>query len=308
MKTQQKDTTVSRAFLNGVFMAMNAGKWSTAAILGGVAAIKQRAADLAKPSWIYAALKLEIWLAAITNAPPFSMFTIGNSKLPFLSWSTLPGVNCPGAGDCWLNGRGYCYSLHAFRHVNAVMRWLQNTILERGHAGRAMIRRELSEVLQRPKFRNQKTVTLRLYVDGDFPNLEILKFWLEICAEFPRLRVYGYSKSLHLFAQLVKEGYKFPTNYALNGSSGGVYYGSKEHALLKEQPFYRGEFIAAPVSNKASATNRTNEERREIRAQFPGEKVFICPGLCGECTKAKTPHACGNLNTFKNVKIIIPKH
>ena len=33
------------------------------------------------------------------GAPPFKLFQPGNGKLPFLSWSTPPGFNCPGAAD-----------------------------------------------------------------------------------------------------------------------------------------------------------------------------------------------------------------
>ena len=46
-------------------------------------------------------------------------------------------------------------------------------------------------------------------------------------------------------------------------------------------------------------------QAHEIRGQFQ-EKVFICPGKCGECTKQG--HACGNNDTFKSVKIVIPAH
>jgi hypothetical protein len=46
------------------------------------------------------------------NVPRFSIFALGgNSKLPFVSFSTLPGVTCPGAGDCI----DFCYSYRAWR-------------------------------------------------------------------------------------------------------------------------------------------------------------------------------------------------
>ena len=35
-------------------------------------------------------------------------------------------------------------------------------------------------------------------------------------------------------------------------------------------------------------------------------KIFICPGLCGKCTK--TGHACGNMDKFNNMEIVIPIH
>lgn len=46
------------------------------------------------------------------KTPQFSIFALGgNSKLPFVSFSTIPGVTCPGAGDC-IN---FCYSYRAWR-------------------------------------------------------------------------------------------------------------------------------------------------------------------------------------------------
>ena len=77
------------------------------------------------------------WLAdPIKNKPPFTIFAKGNQKLPFWTFSTLPGVTCPGAGDCLVNPedkskRGWCYSFSAWRYVTAYFRQLQNTLLIR---------------------------------------------------------------------------------------------------------------------------------------------------------------------------------
>ena len=57
----------------------------------------------------------------------FNVFTEGNSKLPFYSWSTLPQWTCPGAGDCLR----FCYSFRAWRYPAAFCRQLQNTLLLR---------------------------------------------------------------------------------------------------------------------------------------------------------------------------------
>ena len=35
---------------------------------------------------------------------PHNIFVEGNSKLPFWSFSTLPGADCPGAGECCAHG------------------------------------------------------------------------------------------------------------------------------------------------------------------------------------------------------------
>ena len=312
---KQATNTMTRLFLVTTFDQLAAQSWTQRAIFAALHAIQSKAQAVNKLSYYVMAARLETWLENIENKPPFSLFAVGNAKLPFLNWSTLPGVNCPGAGDCWnikkkaADKWGHCYSLRAYRSAHAVGSWLQNSILERGHFGRALIRQELARILDTPKFRDQKTVTLRLYVDGDFHSLEVLKFWLETARKFPRLRVYGYSKSLHFFADLVASGYDFPSNYALNGSGGGIYTDTGLHNSLKRQPWYRGEFISAPVSGNAKSHTRTKDERAQLRAQFPGEKIFVCPGPCGTCTSIKdTPHACGNLDEFKDVKIIIPIH
>ena len=115
---------------------------------------------------------------------------------------------------------------------------------------------------------------------------------MELIRETPRLVTYGYSKSLNLFLKLYDEGYKFPSNYALNLSNGGIYDDLKK--FLKGLYFVRGEFTAMKV-NKGE----------NIRDNFD-HKVFICPSKCGECTSIG--HACGNLDKFKDFVIAIPIH
>ena len=44
------------------------------------------------------------WLDGETEELQFEMFKVGNSKLPFLNFSTLPVVTCIGAGIC----KTYC--------------------------------------------------------------------------------------------------------------------------------------------------------------------------------------------------------
>ena len=56
---------------------------------------------------------------------PYTIFTQGNNKLSYLSFSTLPIINCPGASECLT----YCYSLKAFRYPGAFFRQCQNTLL-----------------------------------------------------------------------------------------------------------------------------------------------------------------------------------
>ena len=139
--------------------------------------------------------------------------------------------------------------------------------------------------------KNMDKIDFRLYVDGDFSNIKDLKNWMELLKNTPKINSYGYSKSLNLFLQLSDNKYKFPTNYALNLSNGGIYDSLKP--FLINLPFVRGNFTAIKSTKK------------DIRKQFKN-KVFICGGDCGNCTKIG--HACGDMSTFKNMEIVIPIH
>ena len=225
------------------------------------------------------------WLDGETEDLQFEMFKIGNSKLPFLNFSTLPVVTCIGAGIC----KTYCYSFKAWRYPASFLRQVQNTLLMREFD---TIRRELERVLNTNEFRDMEKVDFRLYVDGDFFSETDLKNWMELIRDIPKLVTYGYSKSLNLFLKLHDEGYIFPPNYALNLSNGGRFDDLKK--FLKGLYFVRGEFTAIKVS-----------EGENIRDKFD-HKIFICPSKCGECTKIG--HACGNLDTFKDLEIVIPLH
>ena len=215
---------------------------------------------------------------------PYSVFQIGNSKLPFLSFSNLPVINCIGAGAC-LN---YCYSLKAWRYPAAFFRQLQNTILMSNFD---IIESELQKVINTNQFKDSKKIDFRLYVDGDFNNTKHLKDWMQLLKNNSRVNAYGYSKSLNVFKDLINDGFKFPTNYVLNLSNGGKFDYLKP--ILSKYSFVRGNFTAVSGDNKT------------IRSKFK-KKVFICPGICGSCTSIG--HACGNNTTFKNLEIVIPIH
>lgn len=215
---------------------------------------------------------------------PFNVFKVGNKKLPFLTFSTLPVVNCPGALDCLV----YCYSLKGWRYPAVFFGQLQNTLLMNDFS---IIERELNRVLNSSKFRDKSRVDFRLYVDGDFKTIDDLKNWMNLLDKFPVLSSYGYSKSLNLFLQLNETGFKFPKNYVLNLSNGGKFDMFKP--VLQKLDFVRGNFTA--VKGKIS----------EIRKKFK-KKIFICPGECGDCTSVG--HACGNNEIFRNMEIVIPIH
>lgn len=234
--------------------------------------------------------KFYTWLTCDGLKPYFKIFvTDGNKKLPFVTFSTLPGVTCPGAGDCLK----WCYSFKAWTYPGAFFRQVQNTLLMHDFD---VIRQELKKLVNLPEFKKMNKIDFRLYVDGDFKNIQEIKLWMELLKEFPQVNAYGYSKSLNLFKALSDTGYKFPKNYVLNLSNGGKF--DYLHEVLNNLNFVRGNFEALDITKKTKIS--------EIRKTYPNKKIFVCPGQCGDCTKIG--HACGDLSTFKGYSIVIPKH
>ena len=227
---------------------------------------------------------------------PHSIFVEGNSKLPFWSFSTLPGADCPGAGDC-LN---WCYSFKAWRYPGSFFRQLQNSLLMRFQWGRNRILEAFHALPQ--------DVTLRLYVDGDFRTVSDVMFWFDNLAHRKDIRAYGYSKSWQQFQDYARrmaaysDEYAWPDNYALNLSSGSKH-GAELRDFMAELPITRGEFVAIPIDGQgipAKQRDRYNSReyhkrvRESAKQQFPGMNVLSCPGNCGECPSAvsKRGHAC----------------
>ena len=250
--------------------------------------------------------KFENFLDESSAEPEWSVFTVGNSKLPFLSFSAMPGKNhCPGAGECL----DFCYSFHAWRNPGAFFRQLQNSILIQSRFD--IIEKELDKQLARRKFRGQEKIEFRLYVDGDFRDYRVLRDWMNLLRNRPQINCYGYSKSLHLFERAEMESFEIPSNYVLNLSSGGKH--EDMFDFMKTMDYVRGEFVAIPTGKQSSGFKRTKEEYLTLRklAKNAGlGKVFVCPGQCGDCVKikGKPEHACGNLDIFRNTAIVIPVH
>jgi len=247
--------------------------------------------------WIRDLNKLKSVIA--DNTAHFSIFAKdGNGKLPFLSFSALPGAaHCPGAGDCLT----FCYSFKAWRYPAAFARQCQNSWLLQSETGRKAIAAELDTF--RPLIGER--VDFRLYVDGDFDSVFRVGWWMRVLLSRQWLRAYGYSKS---FAQLlghhaVGEGL-WPNNYKLNLSSGHRH---DEWILnrVKALPITRGEFVAVNVGHAVKSTDHGKPEHNaELRAAY-GRKAFTCPGRCGTCTPKG--HACGS-DRFNGIDIIIAAH
>ena len=229
------------------------------------------------------------------KTPVFSVFALGgNSKLPFVSFSTIPGVTCPGAGDCI----DFCYSYRAWRFPAAFARMIQNAYLMRFAPDQIAIAFAAIAAKRPGGF------DFRLYVDGDFANGADVAFWMSLLHVTPNARAYGYSKSFHALLGFDVVGV-WPANYQLN-ISGGHNAPQTVVDAVKRLPITRGEFIAVSIGRKVKSTDHGKPATNAaIRAKFPGIKVFACPGACGSCTGAG--HACG-LPQMKNRVIAIAMH
>lgn len=230
--------------------------------------------------------------------PPFSVWVKGNSKLPFWSLSGLPGIPfCAGAGDCL----DVCYSFRAWRFPAAFCRQVQNQVLLQSESGRAFIAWALDQVLRK----SSGPVTLRLFVDGDFSNVEQLQWAMETLRDRPDVRAYGYSKSFLQFLELHARGFDWPENYLLNLSAGHCHSFEVEQMMLSI-PVTRGTYAYVDTGRKARASDHgTRETNKKLRAAF-GARAFTCPGQCGQCLPGGQ-HACGS-ERFRNVPIIISAH
>lgn len=214
----------------------------------------------------------------------------GNSKLPFYAFSTLPGVTCPGAGDCLQ----YCYSYRAWRYPDAFARQFQNAFFMRFAPSRIV-----------DSFRNiPNGSTFRLYVDGDFSSMNDFIFWRELLASNPTIKTYGYTKSFSLFLQADKAGLSMPSNYIANLSDGHNS-DDKTAASFAALPVVRGAFKAVSIGHKVKSSDHGTKETNTALRKAYGKKAFTCPGKCGECTPKG--HACGS-DSFRGVDIIIAVH
>lgn len=260
--------------------------------------IIERYARQCSRAWRKMLLKLAAGLRKRQAA--FKVFTHGNSKLPFWSFSALPLFTCPGAGDCL----EWCYSFTAWRYPAAFCRQLQNTLLLRFAKG----------VVSREFLALAENAIVRLYVDGDIDNLQTMGFWFGLLRRRPDVNAYGYSKSWALFAQWHAQRLPWPANYRLNLSSGSIHdsdNGLRE--LMESLPITRGRFVAVDVRGHyargfARYADKTyhHEVRSATRAEFGTNRVFSCPGNCGDCMPDGA-HACGD-DRMRGVLVSIGVH
>jgi hypothetical protein len=251
-------------------------------------------------TWGYYAKRFAAALRDENRREAFRIFqSNGNTKLPFVAFSTLPLFTCPGAGDC----ATYCYSLRAWRYPAAYYRQLQNTLLLRFAPDR------IAKAFRRIR----PGRTLRLYVDGDIENTTQLQFWFDLLQERPDIRACGYSKSWEVFAEHDVLNGQYPDNYALNLSSGSRY-GAELLSRMRQLPITRGEFIAVRTTGEHPrdtaerfASKAYHADVRTAARQLTGNpRVFSCTGKCGTC--AKSSHACGDRERFHLVTIAIGIH
>lgn len=238
-----------------------------------------------------------------TNTAKHGVFAKhGNSKLPFVAFSTLPAVTCPGAGECLQ----FCYSFRAWRYPSAFVRQAANTWLMRSPEGRKQITSAFYDLYQHKEFRYG--FDFRLYVDGDYSSIDDVAFWQDLLRDAPLVKAYGYSKSLALLNAYGKAN-EWAPNYLVNESSGHNA-DAETLAEFRKLPIVRGQFIAVNVGHKVGSADHNNPAhkanlRKVFAIQENGRKAFPCPGKCGECTPKG--HACGS-EAFRNVAIVIAVH
>lgn len=219
----------------------------------------------------------------------FSIFAMhGNMKLPFVAFSALPFITCPGMGAC----EGVCYSRKAWRTPGGFLRQFQNTALLMFRK-RAII--EAFKAL--PMF-----ITFRLYVDGDFAKMETLVFWMNLLRQREDIKCFGYSKSWELL--LAYTG-TWPGNYVLNLSSGSKYDDDAVMvAAVMDLPIARNWFLYVDVDSKFMRKEKgydryaDPEYHRAVRAaaaELGHAKVLSCTGKCGDCItwQGERSPACG---------------
>lgn len=241
------------------------------------------------PAWQRHLGRLALFLLDPELTPFASILGEGNGKLPFLTFGVLPGVSCPGAGDC-LN---WCYSFKAWRYPAAFAKQAQNLVLVRRNWA------AIESAFDKYKARG-KRIDFRLYVDGDFDSTETVNLWFGWLSRNPFLITYGYSKS----HQAILDAIPAPDNYRLNISSGSNATSAQEAAILVRSAT-RGRFIAVDIGRPVkSVEHGCRTHQSHLRKQY-GKPAFTCPGQCGDCTPRG--HACGSPK-FDNVDIIIAAH
>lgn len=226
-----------------------------------------------------------------TRIPAFKIFAHkGNSKLPFVAFSSLPGVTCPGAGDC-IN---WCYSFRAWRFPASFCRQAQN----------AWFLLNAPQAITQAFMSLPQNITLRLYVDGDFATGADVAYWMERLRQRPDVQAYGYSKSFNELLTYYREWPYFPNNYILN-LSGGHKHSSETVEKMKALPITRGVFDAVSIGRKVKSTDHGKRETNAAIRAAVSDKVFPCPGKCGTCTPKG--HACGS-ESFRGIRIAIAVH
>ena len=244
----------------------------------------------------------QAWVRNPQGELPYQIFMlVGNIKLPFVTFSTLPIATCPGAGECMQ----WCYSFNSWRNCHPFFRQIMNTIL--------LVNRD--KRIKQAWNNIPKDVDVRLYVDGDFDSRATVRYWFDLCEKRPDLKVYGYSKSWAEIAGLRR----FPSNYVLNLSSGSIHESNTRLMQRMESlPICRDWFKAVHLELPKEEQKRLKALKqgkytdpvykqavREAAAKLGIDKFFICPGQCGSCTKKQ--HACGS-HRFDDIPVLILIH
>lgn len=166
---------------------------------------------------------------------------------------------CPGAGAC----KGPCYAQQGNYNFPNVKRNLEHNLAFARRNIRSFTRAVISDLAR------LKPNLIRLHSSGDFFNQAYLNAWFKVAKTFPGIRVYCYTKSLHL------DFSGKPDNFAITQSEGGIWDAqideSKSHARIFTSKYARLKAGYAQGSHSdLLAVNATDGTR--IGLEYHGSK------------------------------------
>tara|TARA_R100000005_G_scaffold95857_1_gene79166 strand:+ start:175 stop:945 length:771 start_codon:yes stop_codon:yes gene_type:complete len=175
----------------------------------------------------------------------FLKFSSPNRKIAFPSFSIPSGYTCPGASNCLTfvdritnkiidkqkpdeNGETFrCYAASLEVAYSSLRENLRHneSLLKEAKTEKAMTALIIKS-LKESKWTKALVMgggALRNHIHGDFFNLNYLSAWMNVAKFFPNIRIYSYTKSLHLLKKYKDKHGSFPSNYYWTWSKGSKF-------------------------------------------------------------------------------------
>lgn len=175
-------------------------------------------------------------------------------------WNIPMRATCPGASEwCRLN----CYNLDTRQEIYTIYRWQQNWwwALNDQAALEGRISQQLLE-------HSDKSIGVRFHSCGDFYSKDYIEMWYRICAAFPRVRFWGYTRSWAVDSLL-------NPLLSIASLSNVNLFASWDNSMEKE-----------PVGWRKSVVFSTNDD---VMSLSSNANAFICPEqysricCCADC-------------------------